>query len=543
MGGLEFALVQMLSCIAALHFENFVSAAACPDGTFGVNCKEQCGKCSKNISCDKTGGMCSGGCEGRFRPPLCKMKYPVFDEAPRFISHTLTSITISVDNISFSGDIYPTNYHLQYVKVESANQGGSWITFGTFAYSAKVKQHEIPCLEVRSSYGVRVVLIDETGTGYNGTDIPCAVYNTSCIHPDKVNTQLLQHTIRISWQLSAHHCNEGLYVYDVKENGSNTTDPQLPFGLKPFTDYRWTLRYGNMLILVGNITTPESAPERPEHLQVIKRTPHAIWLTWQRPRVTNGLLRKFIICVKLLSSELRRQDRSRKLLEEEIKVTLSMNYSYEVKDLEPSSEYNVSVRGMTVEPGEPAVLNSVKTSLIVPDIGSQLKLVDDYIASTILQVIIPPADSFLAKNSSYFVVVTSDKEEVAASLTKLKMMEFILKTANVKNDGRSWIAAEIEPQDEEQLFKVGDNRKMISGTSGDVYWNRPLEPGLLYDLTLVALNWQDGEYESSFAKLKHPDQALSEKEGGIGAEWSALLLLLIIPVAVYFVIRKTSTRT
>ncbi|KDR17956.1 hypothetical protein L798_08174 [Zootermopsis nevadensis] len=79
---------------------------------------------------------------------------------------------------------------------------------------------------------------------------------------------------------------------------------------------------------------------------------------------------------------------------------------------------------------------------------------------------------------------------------------------------------------------------MISGTSGDVYWNRPLEPGLLYDLTLVALNWQDGEYESSFAKLKHPDQALSEKEGGIGAEWSALLLLLIIPVAVYFVIRK-----
>ncbi|KDR17955.1 Cytokine receptor [Zootermopsis nevadensis] len=330
--------------------------------------------------------------------------------------------------------------HSDEEKVESANQGGSWITFGTFAYSAKVKQHEIPCLEVRSSYGVRVVLIDETGTGYNGTDIPCAVYNTSCI-----------------------------------QNGSNTTDPQLPFGLKPFTDYRWTLRYGNMLILVGNITTPESAPERPEHLQVIKRTPHAIWLTWQRPRVTNGLLRKFIICVKLLSSELRRQDRSRKLLEEEIKVTLSMNYSYEVKDLEPSSEYNVSVRGMTVEPGEPAVLNSVKTSLIVPDIGSQLKLVDDYIASTILQVIIPPADSFLAKNSSYFVVVTSDKEEVAASLTKLKMMEFILKTANVKNDGRSWIAAEIE-----------DNPNLKEAYSGQN--GVPREGGQITSACIVAMS-------------------------------------------------------
>ncbi|KDR17949.1 hypothetical protein L798_08167 [Zootermopsis nevadensis] len=116
-----------------------------------------------------------------------------------------------------------------------------------------------------------------------------------------------------------------------------------------------------------------------------------------------------------------------------------------------------------------------------------------------------------------------------------------MKTANVKRDECSWIAAEIEPQDEEELFKVGDNTEMISGTSGDVYWNRPLEPGILYDLILVALNWQDGEYEYSFAKLKHPVQTLSEKKGGMGAEWAALLLLLIIPVAavaVYFVIRK-----
>jgi hypothetical protein len=36
--------------------------------------------------------------------------------------------------------------------------------------------------------------------------------------------------------------------------------------------------------------------------------------------------------------------------------------------------------------------------LIVPDVGSELKLVEDHTASTTLQVIIPAADPFLTKN-------------------------------------------------------------------------------------------------------------------------------------------------
>jgi hypothetical protein len=64
----------------------------------------------------------------------------------------------------------------------------------------------------------------------------------------------------------------------------------------------------------------------------------------------------------------------------------------------PSSEYEVSVRGKTVELGEAAVLKSVKTSLNVPDVDSQLKLVKDHTTSTTLQVIIPAADPFLTVN-------------------------------------------------------------------------------------------------------------------------------------------------
>ncbi|XP_021922810.1 uncharacterized protein LOC110831285 [Zootermopsis nevadensis] len=281
--------------------------------------------------------------------------------------------------------------------------------------------------------------------------------------------------------------------------------------------------------------------EAPVNLQVIKRTPYAMQLTWEYPSAINDIVKEFVIHVKLLSSQLRRQGGKKTILKYQFKISPSITYSYEVKDLQPSSEYEVSVHGITVELSEAAVLKSVKTSLIVPDIGSELNLLEDCTSHTTLQVIIPAGDPFLTVNSSYFVLVTSDKEEVAASVTKLEMMELFMKTANVKRDECSWIAAEIEPQDEEELFKVGDNTEMISGTSGDVYWNRPLEPGILYDLILVALNWQDGEYEYSFAKLKHPVQTLSEKKGGMGAEWAALLLLLIIPVAavaVYFVIRK-----
>jgi hypothetical protein len=104
-----------------------------------------------------------------------------------------------------------------------------------------------------------------------------------------------------------------------------------------------------------------------------------------------------------------------------------------------------------------------------------------------------------------------------------------------------------QPQDEEMQFTVGDNTTMISGTFGNNYWNRPLKPGVLYQVTLVAINGQNGEYRHGFAKLQHPVKALSasdaEEEGGTGAEWAALLLLLIIPAIVYFIVRSVKYQT
>jgi hypothetical protein len=64
--------------------------------------------------------------------------------------------------------------------------------------------------------------------------------------------------------------------------------------------------------------------------------------------------------------------------------------------LQPSTEYEVSVRGITVELGKAAILN-LTTSLTAPNIGSWLNLGKDPTTNTTIQIIIPAADHFLTK--------------------------------------------------------------------------------------------------------------------------------------------------
>jgi hypothetical protein len=65
--------------------------------------------------------------------------------------------------------------------------------------------------------------------------------------------------------------------------------------------------------------------------------------------------------------------------------------------MQPSTEYEVAVRSVTVEPGKAAVLK-MRTFLIAPDVGSHLNLSKDPITNTTIRIIIPAADHFLTKN-------------------------------------------------------------------------------------------------------------------------------------------------
>jgi protein tyrosine phosphatase len=293
--------------------------------------------------------------------------------------------------------------------------------------------------------------------------------------------------------------------------------------------------------------TQEKDPEAPLNLHVTELTAQAIHLMWQHPSIANGRVRQFNISVKLISSHLRRLEEKVNKPEEVLQVQKpTRNYSYELKDLQPSTEYEVSVRGVTVEPGKAAILKT-KTSLIAPAIGSQLNLGMVPTNTTTIPIIIPAGDQFLTKNSCFYVFVTSDKAEMEEHdfifvlepeiLKKAGLEPEILKKAGIEKDGRSWIAAKIQPPDKEQEFIVGDNSSFTGG-----FWNLPLTPGRWYQVTLVAVNWQDDDYKYSFVKLQHPVQTLAEANvkasSGSGAEWAALLLLLLIPAIVYFIWRK-----
>jgi hypothetical protein len=67
-----------------------------------------------------------------------------------------------------------------------------------------------------------------------------------------------------------------------------------------------------------------------------------------------------------------------------------------VEDLQPSTVYEVSVRGITVEPGAAAVQNFT-TPLLAPDIGSQLNLGKGPTTTTTVNIVIPAADRFLTE--------------------------------------------------------------------------------------------------------------------------------------------------
>jgi hypothetical protein len=96
----------------------------------------------------------------------------------------------------------------------------------------------------------------------------------------------------------------------------------------------------------------------------------------------------------------------------------------------------------------------------------------------------------------------------------------------------------LQPPDVEQEFIVGDNSLSL-----DSFLNLPLTPGTPYQVTLVAVNWQDNHYEYSFAKLQDLVYTSPEPNKVIDGNkvvWAALLLLLLIPAVVYFIYRSVA---
>ena len=46
-------------------------SAACEGRTYGINCREDCGHCKDNSSCNVENGFCTNGCEDGFISDVC----------------------------------------------------------------------------------------------------------------------------------------------------------------------------------------------------------------------------------------------------------------------------------------------------------------------------------------------------------------------------------------------------------------------------------------------------------------------------------------
>jgi hypothetical protein len=76
-----------------------------------------------------------------------------------------------------------------------------------------------------------------------------------------------------------------------------------------------------------------TAPDAPVNLQAIEKTPHDMNLTWEHPNITRGRLKRVEVQVKLISSQLQKQDGEMRTHVKNIEVeTSTKTYSYKVSE-------------------------------------------------------------------------------------------------------------------------------------------------------------------------------------------------------------------
>lgn len=88
----------------------------------------------------------------------------------------------------------------------------------------------------------------------------------------------------------------------------------------------------SVVLYILNLFT---APEAPVNLEAIETSSHSMNLTWEHPNITNGIIRRFEVQVKLVSSKLRKQEGEKKFPEYRLEgnnMKISKVYSYKVSE-------------------------------------------------------------------------------------------------------------------------------------------------------------------------------------------------------------------
>ncbi|XP_069704002.1 receptor-type tyrosine-protein phosphatase T-like isoform X1 [Periplaneta americana] len=232
----------------------------------------------------------------------------------------------------------------------------------------------------------------------------------------------------------------------------------------------------------------------------------------------------FTMKVQVIDTDLRRNEVKKLVRNINITVPQQYNCSLKVEGLLPATKYRVSFFTTEFKYDE----NDIKIPVNAPNVSSIQLDKHKPIGPTSFSVIIPQASLDMTTKSFYFIIISLNKytnvslKEDQIALTR-NLTEQIVEKAGIK-EKEWWIAAEIQPQDKNIYFEVG-NGSECNGTVGVLYRNQRLTESELYEVILVAVNQVNGRYLFSIVRLEQELKSLIHP-----ALWASFLLL-IIPIA------------
>ncbi|KAL4230214.1 hypothetical protein ACF0H5_010599 [Mactra antiquata] len=145
----------------------------CDNGTYGINCTEQCGRCLNNEPCNKTSGECESGCQSGWTGAMCRNKENVAFNMTASQSSTLNNFkaVLAVDGC--------TNQNVDSTccsKTEPSTENEWILNLGTMRNLAKVRvygmlEREEELANFTVWYGDFIKQLLYSNRGQNYTDI------------------------------------------------------------------------------------------------------------------------------------------------------------------------------------------------------------------------------------------------------------------------------------------------------------------------------------------------------------------------------------
>ncbi|XP_069688324.1 uncharacterized protein [Periplaneta americana] len=355
----------LLGCSCAAGFTGFLCNVPCSSGNYGPDCGYNCGACHRTV-CDLYTGTCLHGCDAGFYPPLCQQTYKHVSTAPSVavVGYSELTVVADVGTTNLKGLGVPLFYKVQYKEVDDCD---SWtdtekhIMLPPLSSSIPVRA-KLTGLKPGTNYRIRIVIIDQDGSSFQGFQVPSVTSQTMCEVPDAVpnnlrTTNITSTGFQVHWEFIGQNetwCPAGEFELQIKEDwrwrsysvgkalSADVTDllPGLSYQVRVRAN---TTEFSEPL----SVTTAAGAPLKVQDLRVTSSSSSELEVAWREPPSTSNSVISYYVtyeCVQLLACQEKCSDSAG-----EVEVR---NTSVVLAGLLANAKYRVRVVGMSAARGE-----------------------------------------------------------------------------------------------------------------------------------------------------------------------------------------------